>query len=84
MRIWKITTLVLAMLLVVVVGRSAIQSASADKQPLMHKALNNLRDARDALKNATHDKGGHRVKALELTNAAIDQVEKGISYDNKR
>jgi hypothetical protein len=83
MKIWKISTIVLAMLLVAVVGWSSVRVANADKQPLMRQALTSLQEARTALKNATHDKGGHRVKALELTNQAIDEVEKGIKYDNK-
>jgi hypothetical protein len=82
--IWKISTIVLAMLLVAVVGWSSVRSANADKQPLMHKALSALQEAKTALSNATHDKGGHRVKALALTNEAIEQVKKGIAYDNNR
>jgi hypothetical protein len=82
MNIWKATTLALLMLLGVVVGGAAVRSASAEKQPHMEKALTSLKDARDQLKMATPDKGGHRVKALELTNAAIEQVEKGIAFDD--
>lgn len=78
---WKPTSFVLAGLFVASLG---INSAGADRQPLMQDALASLKSARDALKNANHDKGGHRVKALELTNAAIVQVEKGIAFDNRR
>lgn len=34
-------------------------------------------------KKATADKGGHRVKAIQLTKDAIDEVKKGIAFDNK-
>jgi hypothetical protein len=77
---WKPTSFVLAGLLVASFG---MNSAGADRQPVMQDALANLKQAQAALKNANHDKGGHRVKALELTNAAIVQVEKGIAFDNK-
>jgi hypothetical protein len=49
----------------------------------MKSALGWLRSAKVELDKATPDKGGHRVKALELTAAAIQQVEKGISFDDK-
>ena len=77
---WKPTSFVLAGLFVASI---AMNSAGADRQPVMQDALVNLKQAANALKNATHDKGGHRAKALELTNAAIVQVEKGIAFDNK-
>lgn len=62
---------------------TSISTAVADRQPLMRDALQNLKQAETALQNAAHDKGGHRVKALELTRAAIVQVEKGIKFDNR-
>ena len=50
-------------------------------QPRMQAALNHLQDARNNLEAATEDKGGHRVKAIEFVNKAIDEVNKGIEYD---
>jgi hypothetical protein len=47
----------------------------------MDAALDKLRSARSNLEAATDDKGGHRVKALEHVNKAIDEVQKGIEYD---
>lgn len=61
----------------------AAPMAFADPQPKMKEALEHLKKAKDALQAATHDKGGHRVKAVEKVNEAIDQVEKGIAFDNK-
>jgi len=78
---WKPTSFILAGLFVASLGMHA---AGADRQPLMQDALASLKSAANSLKNAAHDKGGHRVKALELTNAAIVQVEKGIAFDNRR
>lgn len=52
-------------------------------QPQMHEALRALRDAERHLGQATHDKGGHRVKALEHVRAAIHQVEAGIRFDRR-
>jgi hypothetical protein len=41
----------------------------------LHHALWELRDARKELKNAAHDFGGHRVKALAAVDAAIKQLD---------
>lgn len=59
------------------------QSAFAEKQPKMEEALVHLRYALAALNGATHDKGGHRAKAVELTQKAIEEVNKGIAFDEK-
>ena len=32
---------------------------------------------------AEADKGGHRVKALELVNQALAEVKAGVEFDNK-
>lgn len=49
-------------------------------QPNMEQALGNLHAARINLEAAAPDKGGHRVRALELVNEAIDQVRLGINF----
>jgi hypothetical protein len=48
-------------------------------QPHMEAALNALFTAQSELKVAEHNKGGHRVKALDLVNSAIAQVQAGIA-----
>lgn len=83
---WKLTSLVLALVLAMIIGTKVIDSAAADPeaQPHMRAALKHLRFAKDQLQRASTDKGGHRVKAIELTGAAIDQVQRGIKFDNRR
>jgi hypothetical protein len=54
-------------------------SANVPDQPHMRAALDSLKSAKGKLENATADKGGHRVKAIELINLAIDEVNKGIA-----
>lgn len=56
--------------------------APPEGQPEMTSALEHLREAKRALESASHDKGGHRAKAISLINQAIAQVEEGIRYDN--
>lgn len=50
-------------------------------QPRMQAALDKLQSARSNLEAATDDKGGHRVKALDHVNQAIEEVKRGIEYD---
>jgi Spy/CpxP family protein refolding chaperone len=76
---WKLTSFALAGALAL----SFVPAVGADPQPKMHDALDHLQNAERVLQNAAHDKGGHRVKALELTRAAITQVKAGIRYDNR-
>ena len=58
----------------------AIGQASAD-QPMMHAALDDLRQARQHLIAGSADKGGHRANAIRLVNQAIDEVQEGIRWD---
>ncbi len=55
-------------------------SARSGYQPNMEQALGNLHAARINLEVSSPDKGGHRVKALELVNQAIYQVRQGIAF----
>ncbi len=73
---WKLTTLLFA-------TTTILGVAAAEPQPLMRDALSELREAANRLDKADHDKGGHREKALELTRAAIREVEEGIHFDNR-
>ena len=59
----------------------AVQAAP-ENQPEMRSALENLHQAQRNLEAASHDKGGHRAKALEHVRQAINEVEQGIQFDN--
>ncbi|HTE49303.1 MAG TPA: hypothetical protein VK698_00410 [Kofleriaceae bacterium] len=82
---WKLTSLVLALVVLFFVGLRVVDDASAgpEAQPNMRTALGYLRQAKNSLQRAVPDKGGHRVKAVELTNAAIDEVQRGMRFDNR-
>ena len=49
-------------------------------QPHMRAALSSLQVAQSELQQAIPDKGGHRVRALELVNQAIVEVQAGIEF----
>jgi hypothetical protein len=50
-------------------------------QPHMRMALEAMKNAKHHLDEATADKGGHRVKAIEHLNMAIAETQAGIDYD---
>ncbi len=82
--VWKVSTVVLAGALVAVVSGNFTSEASAEeKQPHMKAALKLLQEGDTQLEKATADKGGHRVKAREHLKNAIDEVKKGIEFDEK-
>lgn len=55
-----------------------------ENQPHMRAALHHLQEARKELDAAEQDKGGHRAKAIDLTQSAIDEVKAGIGFADKR
>ena len=57
--------------------------ASAMPQPNMQAALGHLEQAKESLEHAEHNKGGFRVKAVELVNQAIAATREGIAMGNK-
>ena len=46
----------------------------------MRDALAHLREARQALERAEDNKGGHKQRAMELVDKAIEQVQAGIDF----
>ena len=82
MNLWKASTLALTLALGVVAG-ATIPTARAGEQPRMQSALEHLKAARSALESAAHDHGGHRAKAMKLTEQAIHEVDEGIEFAEK-
>ena len=53
--------------------------AGSPDQPHMRAALDDLKNARNNLVQATADKGGHRANAIKLIDQAIDEVNAGVA-----
>jgi len=85
--LWKASTLALAGALALSIGTGGNVAnagpAVEGAQPHMKAALESLQAAKAQLDKATSDKGGHRAKALQATKEAIEQVKKGIEFDNE-
>jgi hypothetical protein len=53
------------------------------RHPEIHRALRQLRAAKERLAAAAEDFGGHRAAALKLTNQAIAECEACLRVDTK-
>jgi hypothetical protein len=54
---------------------------AAERHPEIREALGALRRAKEQMKHAAHDFGGHRVEALRATDEAIHQLELCLKFD---
>jgi hypothetical protein len=71
------------LLLLAGMGLFAQNHQMARHEPHMSAAIGHLRQAKEELQRAAPNKGGHREKAMELVNQAIQQIEEGEQYDEQ-
>ena len=57
---------------------STVSFVLAQGQPHMEEALSALQQAKFQLEKAAHNKGGHRVKAIQLIDQAMEEVRLGM------
>ncbi len=55
---------------------------TAERHPAIRSAQKDLMHAKTALEHADHDFAGHRVKALEHINAALEELRMAIAADS--
>ena len=68
-----------SLLLLIAIATFAAPSVQAGP---MHRAAKLSQEAHDLLKNeATADKGGHRIKAMNLLRQAINEINAGVEFD---
>jgi len=58
-----------------------VASTLQEPHPQIMAAIRALEAARLHLKNAAHDFGGHRVKAIRAVDAALVQLKLALEYD---
>jgi hypothetical protein len=61
-------------------GWYSVLHAQDRREPHMTAALEHLQAAKAELERASHNKGGHRERALGLVDQAIRQVQEGEVY----
>jgi hypothetical protein len=54
-----------------------------EKHPEIQAAIRHLQQAKNNLEHANHDFGGHRVKAIEHVNQALEELNQALNYDKK-
>jgi len=59
----------------------AAVAAAPEPHPEIHAAIHHLEEAKKNLEAAAHDYGGHRVKALEATNHALEECHAALEFD---
>jgi hypothetical protein len=59
-------------------------NAGGEAHPLIKRAINALQSAKTDLQNAAHDYCGHRVEALEATNAALNQLNLALECASRK
>ena len=59
----------------------ATRAYTFEPHPDMRAAMGALNNALRHLETSKHDFGGHRVKAMEHTRAAIAEVQASFSFD---
>jgi hypothetical protein len=58
-------------------------AAHHEHHPELHKAMRKLKAAKEDLQKAEHDYGGHRVKAIEAIDHAIQELKEALETDKK-
>jgi hypothetical protein len=76
----KVIGVLSTLLLLAGMGLFAQNREMARHEPHMSAALGHLQQAKEELQRATPNKGGHRERAMELVNQAIQQVQDGERY----
>jgi hypothetical protein len=82
MNVWKPIAIVATAGLVASVGMQAYAGVCHD-QPNMAAAAASLKAARASLEKAEHNKGGWRVAAIEATDKAIAETDRGCAFADK-
>jgi hypothetical protein len=74
------TLAVLIGLSVYSLGRPAQTHEMSAHEPHMSAAMGHLEQAKSELERSAPNKGGHREKAIQLVNEAMQQVQQGEAY----
>ena len=58
------------------------KNRAGENHPI-HRAIQELRDAKAYLEKAPHDFGGHRKDAIEDCDKALKQLQKALEFDRE-
>ena len=66
-----------------ILAATIVSAQSAERHPHIRTALRELEQAREELRRADHDFGGHRVDAVAACDRAIEQLRVALQFDRK-
>jgi hypothetical protein len=75
---WCTAILILALGFLLGIGTSAV---GRERHPVIYKAQKQLKNAKETLEHGARDFGGHRVKAIEHIDAALDELHTALDFD---
>jgi hypothetical protein len=78
------TLIVLIGLSLYSLGHPAQSRQMASHEPHMSAAYGHLQQAKAELEKASPNKGGHREKAMQLVDQAMQEVQQGEAFDQER
>lgn len=52
-----------------------------ERYPEIHQAIKRLSKAKEDLQHAAHDFGGHRVKAIQAIDQALQELHEALAFD---
>ena len=61
-----------------------VKPAHHERHPLLHGAMNKLRQAKEKLQDADRDYGGHRMKAIEAIDQALAELKLALASADKQ
>ena len=54
-----------------------------ERHPMIHEAMKKLKRAKEDLEKADHDFGGHRAKAIQSIDVALQELRAALEFDKK-
>ena len=70
-------------ILLVGIALGAAVAHTAERHPAIHSAQRDLMHAKATLEHADHDFAGHRVKAIEHIDGALEELRFALEADRK-
>ena len=80
--IWR-SAMALGLVAALAGGVYAQGGRKAEKHPVLQNSIRQLGVIKDRLQKAPTDFGGHKEKAVDAINHAIDELNQAIAFDKK-
>jgi hypothetical protein len=62
---------------------AALPQERGERHPAIRQAIHHLEMAKESLEKAEHGFGGHRARAIEHVNQALEECHKALEFDRR-